>query len=585
MRINAAFAAVQDVRPSFPYGQPARVALKSGSKIALARAPIPADIPRNAVVTKADLVVATAFATSGSREIRAQRNTAMWAISNATWNNKPGVTGTVHDETVGALAFNTPIRIDVSADVQAFVSGSAVNRGWRITTDDTTQWLVRGAWAAAGQPYLDFEYVVPGEPPEGLSPDGGAVSVDKPTLTWMAEDSQVSCQVQIDPAADAVSPDFDSGEVAESAGQYALTGSAYAGLADGASTSWRVRAKTDLGWSDWSEWASFDRIDLPVVDITSPGATTGDKTPPITWTPAGDSWRVVIYNGSGKVIANSGIVSSGDQEWTPAKALTKVGQHAKVVVRVWDGEDRIATPGHPIYGEAEEVFELVATGDAPGADTISVSQVGVSPIMRVSWSGAVPDLWKPTRDGKWMDTINGSRVDFYDYYATPRTQHEWKVLAATDAGATSPNGPTANATPYPMGVWLMDPDTEEVLFIMGADPVTTEMLDQAVTHAVLGGPPVRRRIGTPPPSGTLAGELIDTPYTEDDYPVQALAATALSFKVSDQDRVYRLVWGDWNIPVTIGDVNVSPMDPGDHQVGYVIGFKWWQTDDELPWDD
>lgn len=584
MRINAVLVSLQSAKPGYAYGQINHTPLDAGAKLALLRAVLPADIPATAIVTKAELVFHAAAATTGSRAIGVQRSATGWQVSTVKFNNAPAGTGTIGSATVGAVAYNAQFRIDVAAHVQMFVSGSAVNRGWVVATDDTNPWYVKGSNAATGQPWLDFEYVLPSDAPTDLSPDGGAVSVAKPTLTWSGSEDRVSFQVQIDAAADELSPDFDSGEVAGVAGVLDLTTTAYAGLADGAETSWRVRDKTDVGWTSWSEWSTFPRAVKTTVTITSPGATTGDRTPPIAWTaPDQVSWRVQLRGITGNLLADSGIVTSADLEWTPPKGLTKIGQQGVATVTVWDDVDRVATPGDPVYAVDSQTFTLVTAGAAPGADAISVTAVGMSPSLRVAWEGT-SDQWVVTRDGRWLDIIDGANKVYLDHLATPRTNHVYKVLMRTDEGVVSPNGPTDTKAAYPLGVWLVDLDDDQAIFVMD-ESVVVNMPDQASLHNVLDGPPVRRRIGKPPPNGSVAGTLIDTPYTVDDYPAAALAATAMRMAVADQNRVYRLVWGDWNIPVTIGDVNVSPIDPGDNQVGFSISFSWWQDDSELPWDE
>lgn len=589
MRINGVLVSLQSAKPSQPYGQLNHTPLDASAKAALFRAALPADVPANAIVTKADIVQYVAVATTGSRDVDAQRAATGWGVSTATWTNAPAGTGTIASETVGPLAYNGEFRIDVAAHAQLFVSGSATNYGWLIATDDTTPWYVKGSNAASGQPWLDFEYSLPSDTPSDLSPDGGAVSIAAPTLTWTASDDQISFQVQIDAAADEVSPDFDTTEVAGVAGLLDLTDTAYAGLALDAETSWRVRSKTDQGWSDWSDWATFSRVAKPVVTITNPDATSGDRTPPIAWTAPGQvSWAAQLHTPTGRLLASSGtvtpLVQSDDAEWTPPRGLGRIGEQGVVTVEAWDDEPRVATPGDPIYGTDSQTFTLVAAGVAPGADSISVTPLGHSPSMRVAWTGT-SDTWVVTRDGEWLDVVDGATHVFYDHLAKPRTQHVYKVLMRTDEGVVSPNGPTATKSAYPIGVWLLDLDDDRALFVMGEAPVVTNMPDRAVLHNVLDGPPVRRRIGKPPPNGTVIGTLVDTPYTDEDYPATAMETAAQAMAVVDQGRVYRLIWGDWNIPVTIGDMNVSPFDPGNNQVGFSIAFSWWQTDDELPWDD
>lgn len=590
MRINATLVSVQSAKPAYAYGQLASVPLKSGEKAGVLRAAIPADIPDNAIVTTAELVFHTRESWAGSVVFSAQRQSEGFTVSKVTWNNRPDVlTGTSKATTVASPSFGQEFRIDVADHVQAFVAGTATNRGWRIYTDAGTARSIYGSSAGKYKPHLSMEYVVPDDAPTGLVPDGAAVSIAKPTLSFVVDDETVSIQVQVDAAADAVSPDWDSGEVGASAGlldlaRTDLPGGIFPGLTLGATTYWRARAKGPLGWSLWSEWATMPRIAKPTATITAPASTTGDKTPPIAWTATGQvTWHARLLAADGKVLDDSDRTTSADTEWTPTKGLKRVGDVGRAHVRVWDNVNRVATPGDPIWSEAFLDFTLVAIGVAPGADSLTVAQDGPSPVVRLSWVGPTPDLWRITRDGEFLDAVDGSVTTYLDYAARPGVQHVYQALVATDTGEVSPNGPIATIRPFPAGAWLMDPETGERVLILDED-VQTTMAERAVVHTPLGdGPPIRRRSGTPPPSGTVSGFLLSS-LAGDDYLPDAMAATALGFKASDQGRVYRLAWGTWNIPVTIGDMNVAPAPADDGQPGFSIAFSWWQTDDELPWE-
>lgn len=587
MRINATLVSVQSAKPAYAYGQIARVPLKSGEKAGVLRAAIPADIPENAIVTKADLVFHTREAWTGSVVFSAQRQSEGWSVSKVTWNNRPDViVGTSKQTTVTSPVVGQEFRIDVSDHAQAFIAGTATNRGWRIYTDAGTARDIYGATAGKNKPYLQLTYVIPSDAPAGLVPDGAAVSIAKPTLTFAVPDDTIAIQVQIDAAADAVSPDWDSGQVDTPAGLLDLTTTTYPGLADGATTYWRARSKGPLGWSLWSDWATMPRVSKPVVTITAPATTTGDKTPPIAWTAAGQVlWQARLLRPNGTDLDDSSITASADQEWTPDKGLRRIGDTGRAHVRVWDNVDRVATPGDPIWSEAYLDFTLVAIDAAPGADAIQVSQVGPSPVVRVTWTGPLPDLWRITRDGDLLDLLDGSENTYLDYAASPLTPHVYQALVATDTGQVSPNGPSATLRTRPAGAWLMDPETGEKVLLLDED-IQTVMTERAVLHTPLGdGPPIRRRSGTPPPSGTATGLLLESAAGDDYLPVD-MAAAAFRFKDSDQGRVFRLAWGAWNIPVTIGDMTVAPavLDDTDRPA-FTVSFSWWQTDDELPWDD
>lgn len=581
MKLNITAVSVRSASPKVPFGQTANIPLDSGAEAGLLRATIPADIPANAVVTTADIVTRVHGALTGSRSITAQRNSADFQVSKATWNNKPGVTGSTHSTTVGAVATGTEVRIDVTADVQAFIAGSVVNHGWRLTTSDTSRVLLYGTPADKYKPYLELEYILPGDAPTDLSPDGAVISLTNPTVTFAVPDDTVSVQAKFATDEALTSVVFDSGERASPVGLLDLAVVGPVGFTTDLPFYWAARAKGANGWSDWSDVATFTRILKPTITITSPDTTTGDKTPPVTWT-ADDqtSWRVQVRDDvTGRLLADSGQEPGDDQEWTPPRALTRVGQTARITVFVWDDEDRVATPGDPIYATATLVTELVTLADTPGVDSLS-AVAGYNPYVRLAWSaGATPDAWQIVRNGIWLDRVDGADRAFYDWNAKPG-DYIYRVLPVVDSGV-GPNGQSATVKLRPAGLWLYD--EEEIVFLIEHD--NDESWDeQAVTHDVLGdAPPVRRRSGQPPPRGTVTGFLMAGADTSRDP--AAMAATAISFKGSDQGRVYRMAYGDRNIPVTIGDMQVVPAHEGDAAWTWAVSFKWWQTADEVPWDD
>lgn len=585
MKIALTVVSVQAAKPSYAYGQLAKIPLRSGDRRAIVRAAIPADIPVNAVVTAANLVFTSAQALTGSRVLTVVQNDKAWAVSSATWNNSPASAGTAKSRTVGAVAYGQPITVDVLSHVQSFISGASANRGWRVTTDAGTSWAIFGSTAAVGKPRLDVEYIVPGSAPQDLSPDGAAVSLAKPTLSFLAvpADELVSIQVQIDPAANETAPAWDSGEVPASAAQLNLAETTYPGLTGGTSTSWRARYKSGFGWSPWSEWATFPRVLKPTVTVLSPGTTTGDTTPPVSWTaPGQESWQVLFYDATTeKKIAITPWVTSAVQEWTPPVGLSKVGQKGTFLVRVIDGVDRVATPGDPIHASGSRTFEVVATSQAPGVDQLVTRVLGASPIVELVWSGPVTDQKQITRNGKWLARIDGSETSWRDYTAKPLGRNTYKVLAVSN-GVPSPNGPLSSIVVDPAGLWLIDPETNETIMVLDEE-LTSNTVDQAALHAVLDAPPVRRRAGMPPPAGTVTGLLLDG--LGGAQGAAAMTRVAWIFKANNPDRVYRMVYRDWNIPVTLGDVAITPYDAGKGQVGSEISFAWWQTDDELPWGD
>src|SRR5207247_10849870 len=67
---------------------------------------------------------------SHNNEVR--RVTATWTEAAITWINQPTVAASPTDTQASGTADNVNIRWSVTSDVQGFVNGSLVNRGWRI---------------------------------------------------------------------------------------------------------------------------------------------------------------------------------------------------------------------------------------------------------------------------------------------------------------------------------------------------------------------------------------------------------------------------------------------------------------------
>jgi acid phosphatase type 7 len=89
-------------------------------------------IPSGAQVTSARLSFYLTGAPGQSRTYEARRVNASWVETTMTWNNQPAVAGVT---SIVATGTTSDVRLEwnVAADVQAFVSGSATNNGWRIS--------------------------------------------------------------------------------------------------------------------------------------------------------------------------------------------------------------------------------------------------------------------------------------------------------------------------------------------------------------------------------------------------------------------------------------------------------------------
>ena len=120
-------------------------------------------IPAGSTVNTATLTLCAVAVPTSTRTIDLHRITASWVETTLTWNNQPGVAGSVTDSatTPGSPACMT---WDVATDVQLWVDGTA-NEGWRAKdsvegqgTKYVTEFATRENGTPADRPILDVNY-------------------------------------------------------------------------------------------------------------------------------------------------------------------------------------------------------------------------------------------------------------------------------------------------------------------------------------------------------------------------------------------------------------------------------------------
>jgi hypothetical protein len=427
------------------------------------------------------------------------------------------------------------------------------------------------------------EYLVPAEAPTELNPSGGAVSVDKPVLTFSAAEDTQAVQVQIDPAANEVAPAFDSGEVAATAGLLDLATTAYPGLADGVSTLWRARVKNPLGWSAWSEWVDFSRVVKSALSISQPGATSEDPSPVVAWTFVGVqvAWRVVVYGEDEKVVTDTG--------WTPGTeteaATTKsVGATGRVVVEVQDDVDRVATPGDPDVTKASQTFTVSPSGAIAAMDDLAATQDGVSPVVTLTGHrGVIPDEVAVYRNGELVarvpgpDVFSGTTFTYEDTTAPMNRVATYHVVPVVN-DQWGPQGPTATLTPTCVGIWIINTEDNSRAVLWGNSPMEQTQPEAAVVHTPITSADgdvevVRRRLVRYPRQGTVSGTVTDTPAV----PAATTEANLRAWAEEDAGTLYRLVLGDHNDVVILGDlvfVEVPENGPGNGRL-LEVSANWW----------
>jgi hypothetical protein len=122
-------------------------------------------IPATAQVLSGTLNLHLSTAPSASRTYQAFRLTGSWGETTLTWNNQPGVAGAQTASVGTGTTSGVTLSWNVLSDVQAFVSGTATNNGWRINdqteSSGTTRsgtFATRETGTASQRPSLTITY-------------------------------------------------------------------------------------------------------------------------------------------------------------------------------------------------------------------------------------------------------------------------------------------------------------------------------------------------------------------------------------------------------------------------------------------
>lgn len=474
-----------------------------------------------------------------AQTLGAIRLSESFSASKATWNNQPSATGPTATTAIGALADGDEFTIDVTTQIQAVANG-AKWYGLRITTTNTG--IQRASGFASGRPAWSLVYELSDVPeqPSILTPDGSlVVSLAQPVLTWDFTDfggstDQAAFQVQIDPAADDVTPDFDTGETAGTEPEYDTSTGSYPGFSTaGGTTQWRVRVKDgDGNWSDWSDWATWTYRAKPTLTMDSPaGSTLSDTSPTILAhisTSLLDSWQIRVANGtdrtqfrydSGRLPADDPSDIAHTIPWSASprgRPLIVFGGGQTswwLNVRAWDTYPRIGTPGDPTYVEQWVEVTQDDTGTAPVLT--AVTKPGVLPQVKLTWThGSAPDQWLILRDGQpyaRVDpadvTAGGGTYEWTDpAYTAPRVEHTYRVKGIT--GGVQTNQSNAVVFSFALtGVWLITEDGDFVVLRGTDSPAGWQQLDRSALYKTLDGRTITVVDGQEGFSGSFRGTL------------------------------------------------------------------------------
>lgn len=597
-------ATVRSNTPTRPVPQFSVMTVENGTNTRIPHLLTPAPCPFGCTVTSAKLRLVQAAASSGNRTLSLYRITKSWNEQKLTWKNRPtrAATPSATVTVTGAGSKGRVVEFDVTDDVQKFVDGSWKNFGWTIESNNGNEIAFSTRESVRNQPTLTVTWSDRPETPTDMVPaGGGVVSTPKPRLRWSFIDragntTLGAVQVQLKATSDGWTPasgftaaTFDSGVVTATQPQLDLATTGWGGLAAGGEVWWTVRHRDGAGlWSSWSDPHKFSYQPLTAVSMASPGPTVTDTTFPWVWSTASQSkFQVIIRDGSGTLLWHSGIVAAPDvRAFTqPRGVITTRGDSYIAVLRVWDAYPRQDVPGHPGYVEISQPFTYVDTPDVAPVNGLYAQVDSGASWVQLTWSRSeMPDMFSIWVDGQLHTAATGA--DFHvggtSYAYTmrdlpPRANRAINVKAIRSDGdvtKSSANNATVEAFTDPIGVRVIDPDTEDLDVVLleepGAEIVSSSMPEVVERFDPIGSPrSVQVTSALRWFEGTVDGGILAdyNGVTAGEYRRRLLAMK--SDPISD--RV--LIWGRNAVPVFLSQINITD-DPIASAERYRVSFEF-----------
>lgn len=368
--------------------------------------------------------------------------------------------------------------------------------------------------------------------------------------------------------------------------------SAWAGMSEDQTVFWRVRAKDGDGlWSVWSDVVSMTRKSKPSVAITNLGAGVAyDTSPPIIWSVTGGTqhrYRVLVDHVTDpeRWVYDSGVIQSAENTLTIPSGL-RDDRTYRVRVRVWDAQNREATPGDPTYREASATFYLdTDVAVAPPTD-LTVTQEGATPYAIVEFKrSTTPDRFVIIRDDGIADVdaseifVSGTTYRYRSHYARPNRTERYEVRAVVN-NRTSRGNPSTTFATRVEGIWLVDRDRQISVTLWGNDEGTWSNDDDASVYAPINGTRVVRVVnGMRGLEGSLSGFLMEGFGKSFDE----MEADLYRLKERPYQTV-QLYAGDASFEALVGNIAVSPSEKTrSGQIVKRVTFDFWQVGD-LPFD-
>lgn len=367
----------------------------------------------------------------------------------------------------------------------------------------------------------------------------------------------------------------------------------WAGMTDGQTVYWRVRAKDGSGlWSVWSDPVTMTRKLKPDVAITNFGAGAAyDSSPPIIWSVTGGTqhrFRVLVEEIATpeRWVYDSGVVQSTALTHTVPPGLLFDNRDYRVRVRVWDAENRETTPGDPNYREASATFHLDTDAAVAPVTGLTVTQDGANPYTLVEFQrSTTPDQFIILRDGvvATVDAadifVSGTTYRYRSHYARPNWPHTYEVRAIVN-GRTSRTNPTVTFATKVEGLWLVDRDRQISVTLWGDDEGSWSNDDDASVYTPINGTRVVRVVsGMHGLSGSLSGLLMEGFGKS----FSAMEADLYLLKSRPYQTV-QLYAGDVSFEAIVGNITVAPSPKTrTGQLVKRVSFDFWQVG-VLPFD-
>jgi hypothetical protein len=584
---------IKQDRAAYPLGSPATLTVQNtANKVHRILIRVPIDqIPVGAVVTSADVQFWTAAAKTGVVPVRIRGISAAWK-SSVTYAKQPAL---------GAVITTTSITAPVLDQLYSFSVTAWANtrsrNGLCLDTTLASAISLRGSTAAINKPVMVVDYYTPNNMPVGLSPQGGAVSVPTPILSYTGDTDMDHQQVQYSSNATVAGITFDSTSIPATSGRYVPAAGAPV-LTPGQTTYWRVMTTGGGGTSPWSPWVSYSYQPIVQPVIINPPSITDDGSPTLNWSVTDQvSWQAELHEGSTILSKSSWDVDSVSRDWNPSKGVDVPGGHGKMVLRTTDSiSPRVAAEGAPVWSYVEKTFNTVHTGTGPQVTNLAVEMDDPVFVITGTRTLGIPDeiaLWRDGKavviwdaDGiprKWapaVDFFTGTDFTIRDYTADPRVQHTWSVLVRID-GVSSAIGDKVTDTLTTSSVWIVNPRTGSQIEILGNNsvPVVSQLTEEgSVIHTPVHGnlivEPVRRRLMRTTRSGSIEGLVLNG----DEGRLNQWA-------ILDSSLKYRLIFGKVNWPIIFGDYSPTDVfynhpDPKCDDTLVLVALNWWERLDD-----